>query len=279
MRCPLHPAAKVACLRFGGCSTGLPGLRRNSGQISGRRNRLISPRRFFSAIRRSFAARDGRVGRRWRGGGAIASATRATSRASAACRFRNCDRCSDAVTVRTPSTRRPARRADARSRWTGERAVDSANRHDNSTRVSDVFTDWPPGPLDRENRQESSAAGMTTRPATIRSPGMRSHLLTARRGCPSCSPTVPGARRPREAPAQLRLRDDDGAADVRVAVHATEHGARPLRGVTCLAGERSWGSPPRDRGSPAAHPRRGAAPCHPFGRSRETPCTGSVCWL
>jgi hypothetical protein len=33
--------------------------------------------------------------------------------------------------------------------------------NDNSARLSVVFTDWPPGPEDLENRQKSSSVGIT----------------------------------------------------------------------------------------------------------------------
>ena len=131
----------------------------------------MSPRRFFSAMRRSLAPFDGRVGRRLRAGGAIASATSPASLRSAAVRLRSCDRCSDAVTVRTPSTRRPDRRCKARSRRVGERTGEPARSQDSSTRESVVLTDCPPGPLDRENRQRSSPSGITTDGSTCRSPG------------------------------------------------------------------------------------------------------------
>jgi len=35
----------------------------------------------------------------------------------------------------------------------------------NSTRESLVFTDWPPGPEERENRSVNSSSGTTTGPA------------------------------------------------------------------------------------------------------------------
>lgn len=57
-------------------------------------------------MRRSTEPRDGRVFRLATGGGATASATSDTRRASAASRLRSWDRCSDAVIVSTPPTRR-----------------------------------------------------------------------------------------------------------------------------------------------------------------------------
>lgn len=120
-------------------------------------------------MRRSLAALDGRVGRRCCGGGAIAFLTMATRRASAAVRFRSWERCSDAATVSTPSTSRVARRSVARSRCTGDSAEEAVRSQDSSTRESDVLTDCPPGPPDRENRQRSSDPGITREPRTGRS--------------------------------------------------------------------------------------------------------------
>ena len=142
----------------------------------------MSPRRFFSAMRRLFDPFDGRVGRRLRAGGAIASATRALSLASAAERLRSWDRCSEAATVSTPSTSRPDRRCTARSRRVGERTGEAARSQDSSTRESVVLTDCPPGPLDRENRQRNSPSGITTEGRTCRSPGTPPASLTAGTG-------------------------------------------------------------------------------------------------
>ncbi len=41
-----------------------------------------------------------------------------------------------------------------------------------STRVSLVLTDWPPGPLERENRHCSSDSGTTTSSRICNGPGM-----------------------------------------------------------------------------------------------------------
>ncbi|HZO65590.1 MAG TPA: hypothetical protein VFB74_11350 [Kribbellaceae bacterium] len=52
-----------------------------------------------------------------------------------------------------------------------------------------MFTDWPPGPLDLENRQRSSDSGITTEPRTGRpsmvifnatGPVIREHATVAR---------------------------------------------------------------------------------------------------
>jgi hypothetical protein len=131
---------------------------------------LTSVRRFFASKRRSLAPRLGRVGRRDGGGGRRASATTAASRARAAFRLRNCSRCSDAAIVRTPSTTRPLRRSSSRSRWSGERTAEPATSHTSSARESAVFTPCPPGPDDRENRQDSSDSGIVS-PESTRRPG------------------------------------------------------------------------------------------------------------
>ena len=142
----------------------------------------MSPRRVFYAVRRAFDPVDGRVGRRLRAGGAMASATRALSLASAAERLRSWDRCSEAATVSTPSTSRPDRRCTARSRRVGERTGEAARSQDSSTRESVVLTDCPPGTLDRENRQRNSPSGITTEGRTCRSPGTPPAFLTAGHG-------------------------------------------------------------------------------------------------
>ncbi len=138
----------------------------------GRRNDFVRPRRRFPSSRDATARRLGRVARRGGGGGAIASASTVRSRASAASRFRRWERCSEATIVSTPSTNRPDSRCSARAFRVGPNAEVLATSYDNSTRESVVLTPCPPGPLDRENRQESSAAGTTTEPVTRTPPSM-----------------------------------------------------------------------------------------------------------
>ena len=123
--------------------------------------RLTSERRCLAASLRSLAERLGLVGRRVLGGGAVAAVSSAVSRLSAASRLRSCDRCSDALTVSTPSVRRPASACSARFRSTGPSARERARSIDTSARLSVVFTDWPPGPDDRENRHDRSSGGIT----------------------------------------------------------------------------------------------------------------------
>ncbi len=57
----------------------------------------------------------------------------------------------------------------ARCRNGSGNAAVSLRSKDSSTRLSLVFTPWPPGPLDRENRQRSSPAGTVTRGEITRS--------------------------------------------------------------------------------------------------------------
>jgi len=145
-------------------------LRLGDQSWGGRRSRLTSVRRFFALRRRSLAPRPGSVGRRDGAGGRTASATTAASRARAASLLRNWARCSDAAMDSTPSTRRPLSRSSSRSRWTGERTAEPAASHTSSARESAVFTPCPPGPEERENRQDSSDSGIVT-PESTRRPG------------------------------------------------------------------------------------------------------------
>ena len=74
-----------------------------------------------------------------------------------------------------PAAGRAARRAAPRSRRTSKLS---------STRESAVFTDWPPGPLDRLNRQASSPAGISTPRNAERAVHARGVLGLARRAGP-----------------------------------------------------------------------------------------------
>ena len=143
---------------------------------SGRRSFFVRARRFLSARRRSTDARVALVGRRSAGGDAIASRRVRARRSRAASRFRSCERCSDAVTVNTPSTRRPERRMRARARCRGPSAVVAPRSRLSSTRESAVFTDWPPGPDDRLKRHRSSPSGTTTERVTRSGPAMRGSM-------------------------------------------------------------------------------------------------------
>jgi hypothetical protein len=127
----------------------------------GRRIRLMSERRRLAASLRSRAARLGRVARRGAGGGAVASVRMAASLLAAACRLRSWERCSEAVTVRTPPASLPDRARSARSLSTGGSADVAAKSKESSTRLSAVLTDCPPGPGDLEKRHDSSPGGIT----------------------------------------------------------------------------------------------------------------------
>ena len=129
----------------------------------------MRPRPFFSLMRRSAEALVGRVGRRARGGGAVASFSTSTSRCSAALRFCNCDLCSDAVITKHPSTNLDSSRAKARVRRCSLNAREFKRSNTNWTLESVVLTLWPPGPDDLENFHVSSACGITTDLLTIRS--------------------------------------------------------------------------------------------------------------
>jgi hypothetical protein len=140
------------------------------------RNRFRRERRCLSASRRSTDPRVGRVGRRCGRGGTVASVSSALSRAAAASLLRSCDLYSLAVTVMTPLDNRPASAASARSRRTGGSAVVLARSKESSAWLSVVFTDWPPGPDDRENRQDSSSGGIVM-PRTVTSIVMPRHCF------------------------------------------------------------------------------------------------------
>ena len=115
-----------------------------------RRSRFVALRRFFDSRRFSRAARDGFVGTRLRSTRS-ASARRATSRSIASSRLRSWLRSSWATARRTgpalPTTR---------CFWFAVSAVDASTSKTASTRVSDVFACWPPGPLERETRSSIS---------------------------------------------------------------------------------------------------------------------------
>jgi Protein of unknown function (DUF2510) len=96
----------------------------------------------------------------------VASRSSSASRSRAAWRLRSCERCSSATTVTTPSTRRLPSRSSARARTTGPSDGERATSKDSSTLLSVVFTDWPPGPEEREKRHPSSAAGTLSRTLT-----------------------------------------------------------------------------------------------------------------
>src|SRR5690606_8543741 len=98
------------------------------------------------------------VARRALGGCAHAPRPSSASRSRASSRLRAWDRLSEAVTVSTPPRSRPASRASARSRSCSVSAEVAARSSETDTRVSEVLTCCPPGPLDRENRQNSSAS-------------------------------------------------------------------------------------------------------------------------
>jgi hypothetical protein len=86
--------------------------------------------------------------------------------------------------VITPSTSLPASARSARSRRTGPSALDEATSNDTSARLSVVFTDWPPGPDDLENRHVSSSGGITA-PRTLMGPATVPWCLRRATGFPA----------------------------------------------------------------------------------------------
>lgn len=160
---------------------------------------MVSPRLLFASIRLPWAALDGREGRRAGGGGAMASTTSSANRSVAASRLRSCDRRSDATTVTTPSTRRPRRLPNARSRCVSESADDASRSQLSSTRESVVLTPWPPGPDALENRHDSSCSGIVTLRFTTNpdrgTVGPCPSLALIRSACPASRVMGVGGRR------------------------------------------------------------------------------------
>lgn len=91
-----------------------------------RRRRFTCDRCRLAVNLRSLEPRVGFVGRRGSGGGAVAVVSNVVRRSIAASRLRSCERCSEALTVMTPSTSLPASARSARSLRTGPRAEDAA---------------------------------------------------------------------------------------------------------------------------------------------------------
>ena len=126
----------------------------------GRRSRFVSPRRFFSASRRSREAAVGLVGLRRRG---TKSAARSfsTSRSTASSRFRAWLRSSWATARSTGPTRPTTRRF-----CTSVSAEDASTSSSASTLVDDFCACCPPGPLDRETLSSISETGNETERVT-----------------------------------------------------------------------------------------------------------------
>lgn len=98
----------------------------------------------------------------------MASRSRAASRFEAASRFRHWERCSLAVTVSRPFASRRPIRCTISARWVEFNVALAITSKLSVTRVSEVFTCWPPGPLDRLKLQSSSASGMVSSAVTTR---------------------------------------------------------------------------------------------------------------
>ena len=100
----------------------------------------------------AYAGGAGRLGRASRrGGGARAARSRSASRSRAATRLRCWDRCSAAMMTSRPPVSRAPSACSARRRCTSSSAAVACRSHSSSTRLSEVLTDCPPGPEDREN--------------------------------------------------------------------------------------------------------------------------------
>lgn len=168
------PRRRVRGLGFGLRASGLGpvlGAWDSGGQYSGRRRMaLTSPRLFFAPSLRSLDPRVAVVGRRVFGAGARARARIPARRVRAISRLRNWERSSEAVTVRTPRTRRACKRVVRRFWRSSSRTRERAMSQLSSTRESDVLTPCPPGPPEWEKRQCSSPAGTLRRRVTRRSP-------------------------------------------------------------------------------------------------------------
>jgi HAD superfamily hydrolase (TIGR01458 family) len=164
--------------------------------MGGRRSFFVSERRFFASNRRSREAAVGFVATRRR---STFSASRscATSRSVASSRLRHWLR-SSCATARSVA---PAF-ATARRFCASLSAEDPWTRKVASTRVSDVFACWPPGPLEREKRSSISLTGRTTdRVTRIDSPSMAAILLDVDGVLHVSGEPIPGAV---EAVARLR---------------------------------------------------------------------------
>ena len=137
-----------------------------------------SERRFFASRRRRTEPRVGFVFRRRGGGGASASRNRVAMRSRASVRLRTCERCVDALTVRTVPSKRCSRLRKMRRRWASESDAHAAMSMESCTLLSVVLTPWPPGTDAFANRSVRSAAA-TTRPPGIPGPGAMGQVLHA----------------------------------------------------------------------------------------------------
>src|SRR5690606_1929409 len=89
-----------------------------------------------------------------------ASRTSLTNRSVTSSRLRCWLRVAWLARIRIPSAvRRDPSRWRSRARCSAVRTSEPATSQTSSTRVEDVFTCWPPGPLDRDARYEISLAG------------------------------------------------------------------------------------------------------------------------
>lgn len=123
---------------------------------------MISPRCFFSRMRRSRADAEGFVGVLCLTGRS-ARATRSDSLLATSSRLRSCDRCRSLDNRMLPAESMRERNAV----WTfcfcrGPRARDAAMFHSRTAFVEERFACCPPGPPEGTNVKDSSSAGIVT---------------------------------------------------------------------------------------------------------------------
>src|ERR671918_187099 len=168
----------------------------------GRRRRFFSPWRFFSAMRRSRAARVGAVGTRRRGT-ARAARSFSTSRSVASSRLRSWLRSSCATAFSTG----PAR-ASTRRFCTSESASDASTSKSASTLVDDFWACCPPGPLERETLISISETGTETERVT---------------GISRSGAGKAGTSAPESPPSSLRLIDSRSMACILLDIDGVLH--------------------------------------------------------
>jgi len=81
-----------------------------------------------------------------------------------------------------PATSFRPKRLSSNCRCSSVRVAEPVTFHINSARLSVVFTCWPPGPEERENRQVNSAAGIVSEGEISRSMSQALHVTEAYAG-------------------------------------------------------------------------------------------------
>lgn len=122
----------------------------------------MSPRCFFSLIRRSRADALGFVGVRCLTG-LSARATSSASRVATSSRFRSCDRCLSLESRIVPDeSMRDRSAACTFCFWRGPSARDDVTFHSSTAFVEERLACCPPGPPEGMNVKDSSSFGMVT---------------------------------------------------------------------------------------------------------------------